>query len=346
MPSSREDSSSAWLPEFCAAPTALSLLILSGAVLLMIQLAPSGAANSGLDRVPLGMLFVFAMTALGIASLCALRKALSDHNTVVIVASTFVVVLAWAAAGSWLAFWFDRTLGLGITGESQTTATFMLGNAAVAAIAWGIALRYFYIRGQWQSQVRANAQARLDALQARIRPHFLFNSLNTIASLVRSQPADAERAVEDLSELLRMTLRGDGESTLGAELALIDHYLEIERLRLGQRLTIDRDLLDAPLELPMPSLLLQPLVENAILHGIQQLESGGRISLSVHRTHDSVEIVVTNPVPAQPGRLHRGSGTALANIRQRLRHRFGDQARLEQEEGAGYHQARLVIPLL
>ena len=191
--------------------------------------------------------------------------------------------------------------------------------------------------------MHAAAKAQVDALQARIRPHFLFNSMNTIASLIRKRPTDAERAVEDLSELFRAAL-GTREmlGTLGEELDLIGHYLRIESLRLGERLKLDLDLQALPRDLPLPPLLLQPLVENAVYHGIQRMPEGG--TLSMHGAHNDgmIEIVVRNPLPddvAHPRNAH-----ALANVRARIEYHFGDKAALIVQPARGEFTVTVRLP--
>lgn len=334
-----------WLPDFCQPATVLPLLIIAGATLLTIQLAPAEEAMRPIERLTIGMLVVLVNAALAIATLCALRPGLAELRTVAAVAIAMGLVAVWAVLGSALTHWLDRSLGLAIVPGNETILSFVLRNVAVAMIVWAIALRYFYVRGQWLLEVKANATAKLDALQARIRPHFLFNSLNTIASLIRSRPQDAERAVEDLSDLFRLTLRAGTESTLADEVELVSRYLAVEQVRLGGRLTVVVDCADAPPGLPIPALSLQPLVENAIVHGIQQIEEGGTVRITARTHEDRVEIEVVNPLPTVPGRLHRGSGTALANIRQRLRHRHGDRAALEVAADGHYHRAKIIVPL-
>jgi len=335
-----------WLPEFCSASVLFSLLVLSALTLLVVQMAPGDVTGWSLRRIPLGLPFVFAFSFIVVALLCLLRPRLAVLRTSTAVIATYIVVLGGTAIGSMLSYWLDHALNLGATIAPGRLGHFVAGNMIVAAIVWGVALRHFYVWGQWQKQVRAHALAKFDALQARIRPHFLFNSMNTIASLVRDRPDDAERAIEDLSELFRAALRVGGTTTVGDELALVRRYLDIEKLRLGDRLEVHENLSELPLELSVPSLLLQPLVENAILHGIQNLESGGRIELSARRGPAHVTITVCNPVAPQGSRLHRGAGTALDNIRQRLRHQFGDAARLEVETGAATYRVHLTLPLV
>jgi two-component system sensor histidine kinase AlgZ len=333
-----------WLPDFCAAPTVVSLWILAAAVLIVVQLAPPGVDEPPLSGLPVGMLLLFSTTTVAIVALCALRRRLSILPSYVAVAASYVVVLGTAAFGSFVSYWIDHALMLGATVGPGRASEFMARNIMVCAIVWGIALRHFYVRGQWQRQVRAHAAAQFDALQARIRPHFLFNSMNTIASLIPHRPNDAEKAVEDLSELFRVALQAGATSTLGAELALTRRYVDIERLRLGSRLDWHERTGDVPLDLKMPALLVQPLVENAILHGIQGLEAGGVVDLHITRDGKFVTISVRNPIPAIPAKTHRGSGTALNNIRQRLKHHFGDLARLEIERTGDQFLARLVLP--
>ncbi len=334
-----------WLPEFCSAPVIFSLLALAAATLLIIQIAPSASGESSLGRVPVALLFLFIFCFLVVTVLCQARKRLIELPSLLAVGATYLIVLTGAALGSAMTYWLDHALDLNATIESGRLAQFIGRNLAVIAIVWGIALRHFYVRGQWQQQVRAHALAQFEALQARIRPHFLFNSMNTIASLVRDRPDDAERAIEDLSELFRVALRAGTTITLGDELALVRRYLDIEKLRLGARLEIQEETSDAPLDLSVPALMIQPLVENAILHGVQTLEAGGRVELTIRRDGTAAVIEIRNPTIQAPSRRHRGSGTALDNIRRRLAHHFGDAARLEIEKGEGYHHVRLTLPI-
>jgi uncharacterized protein YigA (DUF484 family) len=221
--------------------------------------------------------------------------------------------------------------------------------AACAAVAAGSAaallgaamLRYFYVLAEWQARLAAVAHARVEALQARIRPHFLFNSMNTVAALVRVDAAAAERTVEDLSELFRAALGQDDthSGTLGEELQLVDRYLAIEQLRLGERLRVRRELHDLPLEASMPTLLLQPLVENAVRHGIQPLREGGEIVLRGVREGGAVRIEIDNPLAEAP--TIGGSGHGLNNVRQRVAYHFGPRASME----AGPRGTRFIVAL-
>jgi len=227
---------------------------------------------------------------------------------------------------------------------------FTLGSAATTALITALALRYFYVSDRWAAQVQANARAQADALQARIRPHFLFNSMNLIASLLHRDPAVAERAVLDLSDLFRAALgAGEGDSTLRDECELAERYLSIESLRLGERLQV-RWQREEPLpwDLPLPRLVLQPLVENAVLHGISRLPEGGTIELLLACTNNELQITVRNPAPdpQAPGlALARGAGHAQHSIGHRLAWRFGRAARMTAGWSEGYYACQVTVPI-
>ncbi|KAJ0337717.1 hypothetical protein COL154_014290, partial [Colletotrichum chrysophilum] len=145
-----------------------------------------------------------------------------------------------------------------------------------------------------------------------------------------ADPAAAERTVEDLSELFRAALGADDRpSTLGAELALVDRYLAIEQLRLGARLRVEREVDGLPLDLEMPALLLQPLVENAVYHGIQPRREGGTLRITVRLLGDAVEIAIVNPLPDAPATPRSGHG--LDNVRRRIAYHFGERGSLETQ---------------
>jgi len=205
-------------------------------------------------------------------------------------------------------------------------------------------LRYFYVRDQWRDQVRANAKASLQALQARINPHFLFNSMNTIAALVRRDPHTAESAIEDLSDLFRAALGDENaEATLAEELQIARQYLAIEQLRLGTRLRLDWQLAaDLPMQIRMPRLTLQPLFENAVIHGIAGLPEGGEIEVVAKAADGRVQLTISNPLP--PGNPTVGHGHALDSIRRRLALYYGAPASLTETTDNGRFSIQLGIP--
>ena len=195
-----------------------------------------------------------------------------------------------------------------------------------------------YLRLHTKAYSPALAEARLQALQARIRPHFLFNSLNAVLSLIRRDPRRAERTLEDLADLFR-ALMSDGRSLvrLADEISLIERYAAIEQLRLGERLRMAWDLDNAPVDAMLPALVLQPLLENAVYHGVEPGAGIGEVLVRIERRGDRVLIRIENPW-LQPGTGTRaGNHMALDNIRERLMLFFDDEARLDARvEGARY----------
>ncbi len=218
---------------------------------------------------------------------------------------------------------------------------------AITAIVLAVALRYLYELHCHQERELAEARARASALQARIRPHFLFNSMNTIANLTRADPALAEQVVEDLSDLFRASL-ADGRrlATLGDELEMARGYLRIEAQRLGKRLRVRWDLPeDLPLHARMPSLLLQPLLENAVYHGIEPALEGGEILISVRARRGLLNISVANTLPPEAGSERPGNRMAQRNVADRLQAFFGEQAGMRIGEVDGRYQVRVHFPV-
>jgi two-component system sensor histidine kinase AlgZ len=193
----------------------------------------------------------------------------------------------------------------------------------------------------------AATAARLSELQARIRPHFLFNTLNSAIALVRAEPARAEALLEDLSDLFRHALADPGESvTLAQEIALAKRYLAIEQVRFGERLRVSWELDPAANEARLPPLLLQPLVENAVLHGVEPSASGAQLKISTERRGDKVVIKVGNSVPGEPAALElaKGNGMALANVRDRLNLLHDVQGSFHAGFKNGVYQVRIEVP--
>ena len=177
-----------------------------------------------------------------------------------------------------------------------------------------------YQNERWRERARlpAAAAARLADLQTRIRPHFLFNTLNTAITLVRLDPQRAEEVLEDLSDLFRAALGAlDQATTVGAEIELSRRYLAIEQLRFGRRLDVEWDLDPNAIGAKLPPLALQPLIENAVRHGIEPADKGGTIEIRTRRRRDRVLISVTNTVGGAPSKA--GHGIGIASVRERLR---------------------------
>ncbi|MFC5527753.1 sensor histidine kinase [Rhodanobacter ginsengisoli] len=325
------------LPDFCQLPALFALFIVGALTVTVMWLARDNQRDWPAYSV--SMLFVTWLALVVAVTLCKLRhllQRLPGHLPYVGVWLLIVLIVLTASA---LARWLDGSLQMQLIGSSMMV--FVRDNVVIAALLGAAMLRYFYVLAQWQARLAAVTRAQVEALQARIRPHFLFNSMNTVAALIRVDPAAAERTVEDLSELFRAALgqHDIGDGTLGEELALIERYLAIEQLRLGTRLRIRRELDELPADFPLPRLLLQPLVENAVRHGIQPLRGGGEVSLLGWRDGDGIRIEIVNPLPTAPATP--GNGHGLDNVRQRVAYRYGPLAKVQ----AGAQGDRFVVLL-
>ena len=215
-----------------------------------------------------------------------------------------------------------------------------------ASAATGALLSAMVLAGLfWRDKARTPAAtaARLAELQSRIRPHFLFNTLNSAIALIRAEPAKAEAVLEDLSELFRQALADPAESvTLGQEIALAQRYLAIEQIRFGDRLRVQWSLDPRADHARLPPLLLQPLVENAVRHGVEPSVSGALLKISTLRRGGKVVVKVTNSAPSGGGQP--GHGLALANVRERLFLLHDVQARFKTMFRDGVFQVRLEVP--
>ena len=213
---------------------------------------------------------------------------------------------------------------------------------AFALLTTAVLASYFHLRTRAFSP--ALSEARLQALQARIRPHFLFNTLNAVLSLIRKDARRAEAAIEDLAELYRMVMADARNlTTLARELDLTRQYLNLEQLRLGNRLVVDWQIADAPRDALVPPLLLQPLVENAVYHGIEPGVEPGTIVIAIRREKDRVHVKLTNPY--HPDYQHRqGNRIALTNIRERLALHFDVEGLLESGVSGSRYEIRMTMP--
>jgi two-component system sensor histidine kinase AlgZ len=316
-------------------------------VLLMIAPGDSGKLDIGefLSASAFALWLALAVTLL----LCLSRRYLSELRPTAGVLLALLLAAVMTAVAATVVYTLYDTLGDPPVAASM--GHFALTSAGTVVLITVLALRYFYVSDRWIAQLNANARAEADALQARIRPHFLFNSMNIIASLVRSNPVIAERAVLDLSDLFRAALgAGEGGSTLGEETELVKRYLSIESLRLGDRLTVDWQLQEPlPWMLHLPRLVLQPLVENAVLHGVSQLQEGGRVGIEMRVKDNELHICIDNPAPpvnSATSSIHVGTGHAQQNIAYRLSHAFGPKARLVGNRlGEGAYRCEVILPL-
>jgi two-component system, LytTR family, sensor histidine kinase AlgZ len=342
------DPSDFFLPDFCQPRMVFAVVLISELLAVVFTLArPATAVMTELGYVSL---FVQWLGLTGAALLCAARRPLSRLAVPSATIAVFALMIANTALFSEIAAWLGRSqaaLGVDARPFPVDRVDFLLRNEGICIIVTALLLRYFYVTQQWRRQVRAEARARLAALQARMRPHFLFNSMNTIAALTRTDPARAEQAVEDLADLLRATLRdSDRPLRVEDELELTRIYQRIEALRIGPRLEVVWNLDDVPRRATMPSLMLQPLLENAIYHGIEPLAEGGRVTIDGRVEGDELVFTLTNPVAPSPAAAARpGNREALANLRERLRLAYGERGRVDVVRGEGEYRVAVRFPI-
>ena len=342
-------SATPWLPDLCRLTRLATMLGVAELVVLLIALAPDGGEPWTLARFVSASGFALWLALTVSVLLCVVRAPLSRLPRVVGGVSALLLAALVAALGAAMLYLIDGNLGTGMVPEIVSVQRFATGSAAITVVVVATVLPYLYAIDAWRAQVRASARAEADALQARIRPHFLFNSMNTIASLVRHDPAVAERAVLDLSDLFRAALgAGAGHSTLAEEVALAERYLAIEQLRLGDRLRVHWHREEPlPWAQPLPRLVLQPLLENAVLHGISRLPEGGIIEIGLQQQARHLRVWVRNPGPSPRALDTLGGGAQHArhSIGQRLAYAFGNRAQMTGRWDEGYYQAEFLVPL-
>ncbi|GAB3670757.1 sensor histidine kinase [Salinisphaera aquimarina] len=317
-----------FLPDFCTAPRVLRVLMVCEAVAVVLALGGSLSH----ELAPRFLLLSIYLQWIGIcsaAALCLIRRYAGHLSARGLVLLAYLTLLAVTFAITEITYVAGRYSGFGLLLQDASHLGFLGRSLGICAVVAALALRYFWLRSDWQQRAEAEMRARLEALQARIEPHFLFNSLNSVAALIAIRPADAEYALEDLAALLRARLSSEvpAVTTLADEMTLVNAYVRIEQLRMGERLRMDIDIAAAAMACRLPSLALQPLVENAIGHGVARLPRGGVVSLSARVDGGMLVLRVANPLAADTPAVP-GNRQALVNIERRLALRYGEAATL------------------
>jgi two-component system sensor histidine kinase AlgZ len=289
-------------------------------------------------------MYVLWLALLSAAVLCRARSWVEKMNPVHAFILIFVMLEVLCLLLAEATFRVTTIFGAA-TVISDSHNMFLFRTFAISSIVIALAMRYLYIASEWRRSIVLEAQARISALQALIRPHFLFNSMNTIASLTRSDPARAEEAVEDLADLLRANLGGPkNHTTLKEELEVAAIYQRIEKLRLGDRLKVRWDIENLPMRALIPSLTIQPLLENAIYHGIELLPEGGEVVVDGSRIGEQLHIKITNPVCSDSAGKKSANKMALTNIRQRFELAYGKQATVNIDEKDDLFSVQIIFP--
>ena len=322
------------LPNFCNLGVMLRSLLIANLFLAAAALArapnPAAAAQDFLILAAFGEPMIMA----SLAALCAARGLLHSMGYAQSLAAiaVFEVVLAWgvyALAASFV----------------PAPRTFSFVHVALLTLfVTGVVVAYFDLRSR--ALAPSIAEARIQALQARIRPHFLYNSINAVLSLIRSEPRRAEEALEDMADLFRVLMAENRSLVpIAAEVQLARQYLAIESIRLGERLRVAWKLDKMPADALVPPLVLQPLVENAVYHGIEPSEGGGEIEIDVRLAGGQLVISLQNPYPAA-GRQAPGNRMAILNIRERLQLHFDAEASMRSESTDGMYRVTIRVPYI
>jgi two-component system sensor histidine kinase AlgZ len=321
------------LPSFCNLGVMLRALVLVNLAALAAAFVNTQTYAQAWHQVQDISLFLQPVSLFSLALLCALNRPLARLPYNYGIAAVFAVTLLTTAL-------VHSAIARGLfLFESVTPLDRQL---VMAAAMTAFVLAYFHTRSRILSP--AVTEARLQALQARIRPHFLFNSINAVMSVVRSDPRRAERALQDMADLFRV-LMGDNRElvTLESELNLSWQYLELEQLRLGDRLKVLWHIDKMPKDAMVPPLILQPLLENAVYHGVEPVAEPGEISINIYRHRDQVHLVIKNPCGAE-GSHHAGNKMATQNIRERLALHFDAEASMKAELKGNTYQVHITMP--
>ncbi|WP_299597685.1 sensor histidine kinase [uncultured Microbulbifer sp.] len=358
-----------FLPDLCSVTGVAALVLMGELLALVLVLATDGLNPFNWQRLGLVSLTVQWVILPSAALLCRLRPFLARLSHKIAAALSFATVLAVLATVLSAQHWWAADMA-----GTAIDYWALLANLLVGAICAGVVLRYAYVQQQLHNQQQAELGARIEALQSRIRPHFLFNSMNSLASLIAVDAERAEKLVEDLSALFRASLADSKMVPLEQEVALAKRYMEIESLRLGDRLQQVWHLDEFPAQAQLPSMLLQPLLENAVLHGVARLRAGGKIEISIREVpaqnklkrrqnviggsarelllsiHNPVKDSAANPETdeyrnAHVDRVHTGHGMAMENIRQRLSAFYGDRFRFTAEQHGNEYRVELRLPM-
>ena len=213
-------------------------------------------------------------------------------------------------------------------------------NLGYGVLLGAFCLRYLYMRERWLNQQYSELNARIQAMQARIHPHFLFNSLNSVVSLIAIDPDKAENMLINLSRLFRASFQELKLVSLAEEIDLCQQYLSIEKMRLGERLTVEWNIQATPIELKratIPLLTLQPLLENSIFHGVETFLRPSTITVLVEILQNQVSIVITNPYSHDTIKSKKGNGIAIENVKQRLQAYYGRTVKFQVYGGQSFY---------
>lgn len=334
----------ALLPDFCEVRNVFAVILLTEVLSIVFAMAASTNIEEFWDYLALSSFLMIWISLLISALFCKLRHWLNKQPQNLCLFISFSLMMSVSLLVTLLV----NNAGILFDYNDNTLDTLLILRVMIiSAVIYFFLLRYFYIQHQWRVNLALQSRAEIQALRARIRPHFLFNSMNTIASLIAISPETAETAIEDLSDLFRASLKEQNLNPLKDEIELAKSYLAIESLRLGERLQIEWQIDEKLLDTDVPSLCLQPLAENAIYHGIEPIEKGGKVLISALQIGNKLNLSVSNPLLSENMALtfNKGNQMAQDNIRQRLRLVYGNKGEFVINDTKENYTVSLIIPL-
>jgi len=336
-----------YLPNLCSFRTLLSIMAATEVLAIILALASSSETyTDAFIKLGFTSLFVQWIVLSATLLLCMISSLLKRQTVLNLTVIVTTIIAFFTVCASILTVMADSYQKVAII--YYWDAPFVARNVFIAVVVTLLVLRYLYVQNNHSERVKADSSAKYDALQSRMRPHFLFNSLNTIAQLIYQDPKNAEEALLDLADIFRTTLDTRTRITLKEELDVTLRYLRMEGLRLGKRrlnIVWDMDRNTLPFDMLIPPLLLQPLVENAIYHGVQPRREGGTLGISLYDGGKYLDIVVTNPVPPDGTNSHqKGNHIAQENLKNRLKLAYGTRANLKITKSAHQYRVAFTIP--
>lgn len=345
-PSKDDDLKPCLLPNFCEVRTIFIVVLLTEVLAIIFAMTAASTSIQFWDYLAMSSLLMLWIALLNTAALCQLRNWLHRQKRSHVFILCFILMMSISLLVSLVAI-NTANLFYSAFDENSLDSMFLIRVMTISAAIYLVLLRYFYIQQQWRLNLAAQSRAEIQALRARIRPHFLFNSMNTIASLIAISPELAETAIEDLSDLFRASLNENNMSHLGDEIELTKSYLAIESLRLGERLQIEWQVEQNLLDIEIPALSIQPLAENAIYHGIEPIKKGGKILISALQIDNKLKLSISNPlIPENKASVFKkGNQMAQDNIRQRLKLVYGNRGEFTINDTKDNYTVSLLIPL-
>lgn len=345
-----ERESRRFLPNLSSPVNAFRILLLAQGIAVMITLSRNKEFNEAAWQDLLQVSSLALLIAVGcivaFALIAAPLKRMPMAAGALIAFGTFLLVAAGVTEGYIYALY---KLHLTSARWPEWHASLLIRTLIITAVVGALGLRYLIVFRRAQIERKSKQSQRLQALQSRIRPHFLFNSMNSVASLISVDPMLAEKALQDLADVFR-TLLVDARTMVpvSAEGELARQYLSIEKLRLGDRLKVNWTASNVPRSARLPALTLQPLLENAVYHGIEPSIAGGTIKVRFWCENDYLNILITNPVPevTNQAQHRRGNKIALENVGERLHRHYGGRASLKNFERADNYNVEIRVPII